>query len=329
MSWDDFKSTPESTKVKNPLVRSTNFNHYYAIFRIGKSYKTINGSVACTLNQIRGFQKHMERETNVLNADTKITNEILIGDKDIYGTVKEYIKDIKLRKDGVIAKELLFTASPDFFKGLAPGELELWKADNMKYLKDTFGENCIYATCHNDEKTPHIHALIVPRFWNEKRNVYVLANKRYFGGVGKFREYQDNYAEAIQTRFKCLHRGIKYSKAKHVTIRQFYTLIKQEYNEKNLSQTIAKAKNSELLEIKIKAIQRTLEVYKNYNSKNDIDKQAAISESKNLIKEIEKMKDDKEMYKQALSLISQSYKVPQYVIDQAVKMCENINEKEK
>jgi len=169
----------------------------------------------------------------------------------------------------------------------------------------------------------------VPRFWNEKRNVHVLANKRYFGGIGKFREYQDNYALAIQTRFKCLHRGIKYSKSKHITIRQFYTLIKQEHNEKNLSQVIAKANNSQLLEIKIKAIQKTLEVYKNYNSKNDLEKQAAILESKKLINEIEKIKDDKESYKKALSLISQSYKVPQYVIDQAIDMCKDINEKEK
>ena len=178
-----------------------------------------------------------------------------------------------------------------------------------------------------DETTPHIHALIVPKIKN-KKGEYILSNKHYFNGIEAYREYQDNYATAMKERFKCLNRGVKYSRAKHLTIRQYYTLINKELDVKDLSQTIAKAKNSELLEIKIKAIQKTLEVYKNYNSKNSLEKDAAILESKSLVKEIEKMKDDKESYKQALSLISQSYKIPQYVVEQSIKMCEQINEKE-
>ena len=168
----------------------------------------------------------------------------------------------------------------------------------------------------------------MPKIKN-KKGEYILSNKHYFNGIEAYRGYQDTYSEAMKEHFKCLNRGVKYSKAKHLTIRQYYSLINKDLDTKDIAQTIAKAKNSELLEIKIKAIQKTLEVYKNYNSKNDLEKQAAILESKKLINDIEKIKDDKESYKKALSLISQSYKVPQYVIDQAIDMCKNINEKEK
>ena len=320
MSWEDFRSPAANTNTKDVIFKSTNSSHFYAIFRIGKKHK----EMVC----IRNFEKHMERNMDVKNADKNIKNEILIGNGNINKNVNEYIKDIKLRKNAVIARELLMTASPDFFKGMMANELEHWKNDNVKFLKNNFGENCLYATLHKDEKTWHIHALIVPKFINKKGQP-ILSNTRYFDGIDRFREWQDNYAKNMQQRFKCLNRGIRYSKMKHVTLKQFYSLINQKVNEKDIQQMTAKAKNSELLEIKIKAIQKTLEVYKNYNSKNSLDKDNAINESKLLYKDIEKMKEDKQLYKEALSLISQNYKIPQYVVAEAIRQCENINDNER
>lgn len=317
MSWDDFKSVPD--KTKDVTFRSTNSSHFYAIFRVGKKFKDINS--------IKHFEKHMEREINVPNADMNIKNELLIGNENIYGEVKNYIKDIKLRKNAVIARELLMTASPDFFKGLSKQDLEKWKTENIKWLQKNYGENCIYATLHKDEKTWHIHALIVPKFINEKGKS-ILSNARYFDGIEKFREWQTNYAEGMQQYFKCLNRGIKFSKQKHIMLKTYYNLIQKEINIKDMEQVIAKAKNSELLEIKIKSIQKTLEVYKNYNSKNDLEKNRAIQESKGLLKEIEVLRADKEVYNEALSMLSQQYKIPQYVVKAAIKFAENINDKE-
>jgi len=146
MSWDDFNKV--ASKPKKAIVRSSGPRHFYCIFRIGNKLKVVDGSLKNTLNTIKQFQKHMERQQETLNANTKISNEILIGDKNIYGTVKEYIKDVKLRKNGVLARELLMTASPDFFKSMLPGELEIWVEENRRWLGNKFGENCIYATLH-------------------------------------------------------------------------------------------------------------------------------------------------------------------------------------
>jgi len=150
MSWDDFKNT--STEVKKVTYKNSN-KHFYAIFRIGNKLKIVDGSLKNTLNTIKAFQKHMEREQETPNANKEIQNEILIGDKNIYGNVKEYIKDIKLRKNGVLARELLMTASPDFFKNMMPGELNKWVEDNRRWLENRFGDNVQYAILHLDEST--------------------------------------------------------------------------------------------------------------------------------------------------------------------------------
>ena len=317
MSWEDFRGKTE--KIKDVTIGGS-YSHFYAIFRIAEKYKTINS--------IRGFQKHMEREINVFNADKNIKNEILIGDKNVMENVKEYIKECKLRKNSIVARSLLMTASPDFFKGMSKTDLQHWKDDNVKWIKKNFGSNCTYLVCHNDEKTVHLHALIVPKFYNEKKQTHILSNTRYFDGVEKMRSWQDNYSDSIKERFKCLNRGIKYSKQKHQDLKTWYSLVNQQLNTKNYKQVLAKAEDHELQAIKIKAIEKTLQVYKNYNSKNSIEKDNLIIESKELIKEIEKLKGEKQGYKESLSYLSQQYQVPQYVVNECIKEVEQINEKE-
>jgi len=323
LTKQDFNNSSYNEKLKDVTVGGNN-THFYAIFRIGNKLKVVDGSMKNTLNTIKQFQKHMERQQETLNADKTKQNEIIIGNKNIYGNVKEYVKDVKIHKNNVLARELLMTASPDFFKGMMEGELERWKNDNLKFLDKTFGDTCRYACLHLDESTPHIHALIVPRIKN-KKGEYILSNKHYFNGIEAYREYQDNYSKSMQEHFKCLNRGIKYSKAKHLTIRQYYTLVNKELDFKNLKQLEAKAKDHELQEIKIKAIEKTLQVYKNYNSKNSLEKDNLAIESKELIKEIEKLKNEKENY---ISYISQTYKIPQYLVNDVVKELEQINDKE-
>ncbi|HEY5563913.1 MAG TPA: plasmid recombination protein [Clostridiaceae bacterium] len=318
MSWEDFRTPVKTEKLKDITI-SKNSNFYYAIFRIADKYKTVNS--------LNGFVNHMERENEVANANTNIKNEILIGDKNVINNVKNYITDIKLRKNAIIARSLLMSASPDFFKGLSKTDLELWKNDNAKFLKDNFGSNCVYATLHKDEKTWHIHALIVPKFKN-KKNESILSNTRYFDGVEKMREWQTNYSNHMKQRFKCLNRGVKYSKRKHMEVKAWYAAIEKKLNENDHKQMLAKARNSELQEIKIKAIERTLQVYKNYSNKNSLEKDKAITEAKELIKCIDNLKESKYIYKQALNMLSQKYKVPQYLIDQAIKECEHISNKE-
>lgn len=281
----------------------------YAIFRVGdKKIKSVD--------QLKGFARHAEREILVPNANLSIKNDRLIGTEKIIDDVKEYIKDVKLRKNSVLARDLVLTASPEFFKNASEELKNKWVQINIKWLKECFGNNCTYATLHKDESTWHISALVVPRFFDEKKQKYILANARYFDGIAKMSAWQDKYATAMQETFKELNRGIKFSKAKHVQIRHFYTLLNKELNENELDNLCAKAKNGELLKSRVKELQETLMKYKNITNKSD-------SEKNDIRLKYLELKKDKDIFRETIKVISKEYKIPQETIIQVLTTVEN------
>jgi hypothetical protein len=202
----EFKLDQPAYKEKLQEPRYSHVQQLYAIFRVGKKFTD--------MKSIEHFQKHMQRLVDVPNARKgNVVNEVLIGSEHVAQLVAEYLKGVNIHKNNVIARELLLTASPQFFRGLPDKELEMWKDENIRFLKDKFGSNCVYAVLHKDETTWHIHALIVPKFYNEQENKYFLSNKRYFDGPEKLREWQDKYADAMHTVFPSLCRGVRYSKS--------------------------------------------------------------------------------------------------------------------
>lgn len=223
----------------------------YCILRVGKKYKT--------LGQIEGFRKHMEREIETLNSNGA-RNLLLVGNYDL-NFVEYTLARLKQRKGAVLAREMLLTASPSFFKGLTDDELEKWTYANRDFLDLNF-RTVVYANLHLDENCPHIHVLLVPVYDNDK-----LSNSYYFDGIAKMRAWQDKYFEHMNKIFPQLQRGMEYSKATHTDIQKFYSLINKDFNEMDLDQLKARAKYSELLEIKIQAKDRTLEAYKKQNEK--------------------------------------------------------------
>jgi hypothetical protein len=286
---------------------SFNTDVMYAILRIGKKHKN--------MYTIKGFQAHMEREKETLNADPTIENERLIGDKNIYEDMSVYLQGVKLRNNSVLAREVLLTASPAFFKGLNDNQLEQWKAINKEWLLDNFNDNCLYSTLHKDETTWHIHSLIVPKFIDKKGRL-ILSNTRYFDGRDKMIRWQDNYAAAMQRSFPKLERGIRYSKAKHIDIKTWYSLINAPMNENDIKSLCAKAKNSELLELKMKGVLKTLDSYKKYNTK-------AVQEVSKQSKELKKSKEEKEVYKEVISLLSKHYNINAEKIKGYINYAEN------
>lgn len=120
------------------------------------------------------------------------------------------------------------------------GRLKAWCADNLAWLRKTFGaENVVSAVLHMDEATPHIHAAVVPIVTGERRKVQKKKtdepNKRKYRTKSaarprlcaddvmsrvKLKEYQDTYAAAMSKYG--LQRGIDGSKARHVTTQEFY-----------------------------------------------------------------------------------------------------------
>lgn len=119
-----------------------------------------------------------------------------------------------------------------------------------EWLQDTFGkDNVVSAVLHMDEKTPHIHATVVPVVTGERRKAKEK-KKPDEPEPKKYRKkpadtvrlcaddvmtrqnlecFQDTYAEKMQKY--SLQRGIKGSDARHITTPQYYRDLYQQNEE--------------------------------------------------------------------------------------------------
>lgn len=122
------------------------------------------------------------------------------------------------------------------------GKLDKWIDANMKWLKDTFGsENLVSCVLHMDEKTPHLHATIVPVVTTERLRKKREGEKKYETKSGtrlsaddvmrrsKLHEYQNSYATAMKPFG--LQRGIVGSTAKHQANSEYYKQQMNRYEE--------------------------------------------------------------------------------------------------
>lgn len=139
-----------------------------------------------------------------------------------------------------VIRVMLTGTQEDMQRIVQEGRLKVWCADNLEWLRRTFGaENVVSAVLHMDEATPHIHAAVVPIVTGERRKVRKEQtdgpDKRKYRTKSasrprlcaddvmshvKLKEYQDTYAAAMAKYG--LQRGIDGSKARHVTTHEFY-----------------------------------------------------------------------------------------------------------
>ena len=139
-----------------------------------------------------------------------------------------------------VIRVMLTGTQEDMLRIVQEGRLKAWCADNLEWLRQTFGaENVVSAVLHMDEATPHIHAAVVPIVTGERRKTrekkIVKPEKRKYRTKSvarprlcaddvmsrvKLKEYQDTYAAAMAKYG--LQRGIDGSKARHVTTQEFY-----------------------------------------------------------------------------------------------------------
>jgi len=157
--------------------------------------------------------QHNTRERIPVNSDPKKVglNRALGGDTaDCLRRFDSVMPD-KVRKNAVLAVELVMTASPDF-----NGKWEDYLLECDKWALKTFGVDpkssdlrpMIHAVHHYDEKTPHTHMIIVP-VKDGKLNA-----KFFIGGSrDRMAELQNDFFETVGRPFK-LERGLSRSETK-------------------------------------------------------------------------------------------------------------------
>ncbi|MBP7371242.1 MAG: plasmid recombination protein [Opitutaceae bacterium] len=195
----------------------------FALYRVAK-LKSVGA--------MRGSVSHTARHRDTPNSDPAraAQNEQLIGFDLRIPTPDAFIAEwekrtrgVQRKPDAVLCQELFLGVSPSFFTDCAvPADrmhrLNEWKFRTISWLRDEFGERVFAATLHADETTPHICAYVIP-IRVAKDGTPWLSAKHLFNRV-TLRQQQDSYAAVLSDLG--IERGLRGSKAKHQTVRQFY-----------------------------------------------------------------------------------------------------------
>ena len=196
---------------------------------------------------------HIERKIIPKNADPTRThlNRVLVEYPDgVHGRDEAIAHRLntagirrKITHDQVrVVRVVLSGTHEDMMNIQEKGKLDEWCNDSIQWLQATFGkDNVVAAHLHMDEKTPHIHAAVVPIVTGERRK----AKKEQTDGKRKYRKktnsvrlcaddlfnrqtlvaYHDNYAR-VMAKYG-LQRGVRGSEARHTTTMQYYRDLKK------------------------------------------------------------------------------------------------------
>jgi hypothetical protein len=193
---------------------------------------------------------HVERKVNPANADinrTHLNRELITcpdGVTNLTQAIQHRIETAgitrKISHNQVRAIRFMLSGTSEDMKRIEEaGKLDDWCRDSIEWLRKEVGsENVVSAVLHLDEKTPHIHATVVPIVTGERRKAKV---KKAVEGKKQYKKknpnaarlcaddimtrdnlkgYHDSYSEAMAKYG--LQRGVEGSEARHITTQQYY-----------------------------------------------------------------------------------------------------------
>ncbi len=191
----------------------------YAILRIEKIK---------SMQELNARGKHNYRERPCKHSIHNRTVEEICGGKNVSERAKEILPK-KGRKNGVLALEVLLSASAEYFRPENPEEAgaydfrqyEAFECEALAFLNEQFGEkNIISCVGHLDESVPHIHAICIPIDPRGKLNA-----QHWMGNKEKLRAMKDAWHE--KTKKLGLQRGqdARKTQRKHFHPKSFYSMV--------------------------------------------------------------------------------------------------------
>lgn len=174
--------------------------------------------------KINAAQCHNTRNRKTLNANSNVENIILKTCDNAYASVIEAIGKQTIRKNAVLAMEIIISASPEYFRPDEPERFGYWENDRLQAWRDVMEPwilekfpHAVSIILHLDETTPHYQILDVPLDAKGKLNA-----RGKFGGDNQadIKRWQDWAAEPVKALG--IARGIEGSTAKHEHIQSYY-----------------------------------------------------------------------------------------------------------
>lgn len=188
----------------------------YAILRHGKIKAPLMGAAVAHNNRTSKLEK--------CNIDATLTplNQVLKMEGTVAERLANKLKTLttKVRKDAVVAVELMLSASPEWFDGLTKDRAALhqhpkfrqWANNAMKWARQEFGQNIIDVALHMDESSPHMHVLAVPLTQDGR-----LCAKEVLARSELTRR-QDSYAKAMEELGLSRGDPAKETKRRHIKL---------------------------------------------------------------------------------------------------------------
>ena len=197
-------------------------------------YQIVRVQKLKSMVSIQRSVKHSFRTQTTPNADPEKKRENnVIGLKkgaksmsELEEQAMQKLKDrmpTKLRKNGVLCVEHLVTASPEFFDKKSREEQNEYFIKSLQFFKKKWGEkNVIFGGIHRDETTPHMYLYVVPL--DEKTGR--LNCRKWLGERNALSKLQTDFNNEVASNFG-LERGLEGSKARHQTLKKYYTKLNQ------------------------------------------------------------------------------------------------------
>ena len=180
----------------------------------------------------------------------------------------------RTRTDSVRVVEVLFTATPEFFKGKKLPEVRRYFEEVLCFFEQYQSrETIISAVVHMDEKTPHMHLSFVPLTADGR-----LSAKEIVGNKKKLTWWQDKFWEHMVQKYPDLERGESASQTgrDHIPPRIFKEMTRLTKQRQKLDQLLAgigplngkkrAAEISELLDSYIPAVEKMRTQLKKYST---------------------------------------------------------------
>ena len=182
-------------------------------------------------NPARPLEAHHERQKeqyasnpDIDTAKSKYNFHIVKPEERYYHFIQSRIEQAgcRTRKDSTRFVDTLITASPEFFKGKSPKEIQAFFQRAADFLIDRVGrENIVSAVVHMDEKTPHLHLTFVPLTKDNR-----LCAKEILGNRANLTKWQDDFHAYMVEKYPDLERGESASKTGRL-FKQAVSLSKQ------------------------------------------------------------------------------------------------------
>lgn len=188
----------------------------YAILRHAKIKAPLMGAAIA--------HNHRTSSVEKCNIDASHTplNQVLKGEGTVAERLAGKLKGLttKVRKDAVVAVELVLSASPEWFDGLTKNRKELhghpkfreWVKATMAWARGEFGKNILDVSLHMDESSPHMHVLAVPLTKDGR-----LCAKEVLAKSELIRR-QDGYAKAMEGFGLSRGDSAKETKRRHIKL---------------------------------------------------------------------------------------------------------------